>query len=227
MNDIKIQTIAPLIAHAFIEDIAIDSAYFKSYRQILKDKRPILGDFLLLMNGRLHDSWIIEQKFQENTFSLTISDFVTHVFAEALVNKTGLKIADSTLVFPIYIDFQLVNPPQYYDIQEDGTLTEVPPVVFTEYLDEQLLKVKNSRKIGILATTNGSDKYLLVLELETVNVAFNQDAAWHQLFGNEYDAVYNKFKNLLNRGKYLADQSICDELLSQWLGNAYSKNSLT
>lgn len=219
MNDIKIQTIAPLIAHAFIEDRAIDSAYFKSYRQILKDKKPILGDFLSLMNGRLHDSWILEQKFQEHTFSLTISDFITHIFAEALVNKTGLKIADSSLVFPIYIDFQLVNQPQYYDIQEDGTLTEVTPVLFTEYLDEQLLKVKNSRKIGILATTNGSDKYLLVLELETVNVTFKQDTAWHQLFGNEYDGVYNKFKNLLSRGKYLADQSICDELLSHYLPN--------
>ncbi|MBB3842043.1 hypothetical protein FHS57_006072 [Runella defluvii] len=219
MNDIKIQAIAPLIARTFIEDTSIDSAYFKSYRQILKDKRPILGDFLSLMNGRLHDSWIIKQNFLENTFSLTISDFVTHIFAEALVNKTGLKIADTSLVFPIYIDFQLMNPPQYYDIQEDGTLTEVAPVLFTEYLDEQLLKVKNSRKIGILATTNGSDKYLLVLELETVNVTFNLDAAWHQLFGNEYDAVYNKFKNLLSRGKYLADQSICDELLCYYLPN--------
>jgi hypothetical protein len=217
MHEINLQVIAPLIAYSLIDGVKEDANYYKNYRQMLKDKKDILGDFLPLMNGRLHDSWIIDPKFNDNAYSLTISDFVTHVFAEALVKKLGLNVADSLLIFPIHIDFQLASPPKYYDIKEDGTLMEVPPVVFTEYLDEQLLKLKNSRKIGILATTNGSDKYLLVLELKTVDVRPNQDAAWHQLFGNEYDMIYNKFKHLLSRGKYLADQSICEELLDKWL----------
>ncbi len=216
MTDSNIRHVAPLLAHYFVEH-KIDEVYHRNYRQMLKDKKVFLDDFVLLMGGRLHDSWITDIITSEYSCKLMLSDFVTHVFAQALVELKCLSIEESQLLFPIYVDFELTSGPEYYSINEDGKLTDIPPIVLTEYLDEQILNFKSSRKLGILASSDGSDKVLVVLNLKLVKVKFEQDEAWYKLFGSQYDMFYDRFKELLRRGKYLADQSICEELLTKWL----------
>ncbi len=216
MTAFKIQQLAPMLAHHFVEEYKIEGAYYKNYYRTLKDKQVFLGDFRMLMGGRLHDSWITDLTVTEQHCRITLSDFVTHVFAESLVELKGLNMAEEQLFFSISLDFDLNSSVEYYTVNEDGELIETPPTELNEYLDEQILNLKSSRKLGILASTDSQKKVLLILNLKSAKVIFGQDEAWNQLFGNQFDEFYNRFKIMLQKGKYLADQSVCYELLECW-----------
>lgn len=138
----RIQDIAPLLAENFI-DFETDSLMREKYCTLIVNNSLRLGLYYRYLNN-LHDSWIIGTKMSEATYSLTLNDFKTHVFADTLISKKGLKFEHDKLIFPIQIDFE-INDLTFNTVDDDGFISKIKPTRIDEYLYEQILTVDSER----------------------------------------------------------------------------------
>ena len=217
MNN-RIQDIAPLLAEDFI-DFEANSETKKKYSKLLTDNSKRLGLYLKYL-PRLHDSWFIETKLTENIFATKLNDFTTHVFADALIKKKNLKINHDKLVFPIHIDFEIIDL-TFNTVNDHGFIKEIERTEINEYLYEQILSIDEYEiNLGLVVWENAENKpgkqILILMSVKNIRMTEFQDKAWDNLFGNKYTNYYKYFKSQLETGRYLSDQSLCEELIFEY-----------
>lgn len=213
----NIVDVAPLLATHFI-DVDSDLKLIKANAQLLINNRERIGKYYDYQN-RLHDSWIINTTITESKFTFVLNDFVTHVFADAIIEKKQLVIEHDKLVFPVIIEFD-VNNISFNTVEEDGELIIIEPTFIDEYLDEQIIKVNQDKvDVGLVVWKKNDGKpgkrILVLIDATNICLTEQQDQAWHNIFGNKYNKHYQYFKEQLKTGRFLADMNECLKLIGE------------
>ncbi len=217
----NIQDIAPFLADHFV-DIERDVKTFEKNNKMVADNAKRLGLFHKYL-GLLHDSWFLKTIITADKFSITLNDFTTHVFSGVIVDKNKLNIDHDKLVFPIQIDFETTNL-TFNTVDEDGNIQIIEPITIDEYLYEQIISIDYEKiEIGLVVWKRGIDdepgrQILLLMSVKNIVLTELQDNAWTEIFGNDFDNYYKYFKTQLDTGRYLSDQSICNELYEEYEG---------
>src|SRR5690606_4964736 len=99
----NIQTIAPFLADDFI-DLDEPIINIDTYSIYLDNNANRLGTFKKYLICKLHDSWLIDTKQDNDSFKITLNDFSTYVFADTLIEKSNLTIDSNHISFPLTIE---------------------------------------------------------------------------------------------------------------------------
>jgi hypothetical protein len=215
----KIQDIAPLLAHHFV-DIEVDARTFEENDKLVSENAQRFGLYHKYL-GLLHDSWFVSTNIKADKLSIILNDFTTHVFSEVIINKKKLTIDKNKLVFPIYIDFEITNL-TFNKVAEDGKILCIEPTSVNEYLYEQVISVDSDKiEIGLVVWKDGINNkrgqhILILMSVKSITLKELQGNAWMEIFGNDYDNYYMYFRKNLDIGRYLSDQSICNELYEEY-----------
>jgi hypothetical protein len=215
----RIQEIAPILAEHLIE-FENDSETIKNYYEYLNSHSQRLGLYYKYL-PLLHDSWFIETKLTENKFEIILNEYTTFIFATALNHKKSLKINHDKLVFPSQIDFTKLSEISFNEVDENGIIHEIKQTRIDEYLYEQIISInQESIDIGLIAWKENKDRpgqeILILMKFEDFIITELQNKNWERVFGDEYKEYYNYFKSQLQIGRYLSDQSICEELIDEF-----------
>lgn len=213
----NIQSIAPLLAAHFVDDE--DSEIYEIHTELINKNELRIGLFKKYI-GSLSDSWILKTEIAQRKFSILLNDFATHVFADAIIERKGLKIDHDKLIFPVQIDFEITDL-TFNTVDENGIINTIDPVEVDEYLDEQVISCdKNSIKIGLVVWKNSKDdpgeSLLILMDVKNISVIESQEAAWKQIFDEEYINYYQYFKSQFLIERYLSDQTIGKELIDEY-----------
>jgi hypothetical protein len=215
----KIQDIAPLLADDFV-DFDVNTKTRKKYLKLVTDNSLRLGVYKKYL-GLLHDSRVISTNVTKEKFSITLNDFTTHVFADVIVDRQKLKIEHDNLVFPIQIDFEITNL-TFNTVDESGNIKNIEQTNFDDYLYEQIISVDNDIiEVGLVVWKNGiknerGQHILILISAKDILLTELQDKAWADLFADKYNEYYKYFKSQLDLGRYLSDQSLCNELIDEY-----------
>lgn len=215
----RIQDIAPFLASAFV-DFEVNTKTKKEYLKLVTDNSHRLGVYGKYL-GLLHDSWVIQTDVTKEKMSITLNDFTTHVFADVINSRQKLKIKHDKLVFPIQLDFETIDL-TFNTVDESGNVKRIEPTNINEYLYEQIISIDNDMiEIGLVVWKDGindecGQQILILMRVKSIILTEFQDKAWEEIFGNTYDNYFNYFKTQLETGRYLSDQSICNELFDEF-----------
>ncbi|MBW4890333.1 hypothetical protein KXQ82_11420 [Mucilaginibacter sp. HMF5004] len=212
----NIRTIVPILASQFI-DVDDDIELETDYNKFVIDKKGLLGGFYKYID-KLHDSWIINTNISADTYSITLNDFTTHVFADALVESKGLRLNSDKLVFPIRLDFQTTDI-SYNTVDDDGNISQMELTLIDEYLAEQVIKITDGIiEIGLVAWKNGAPgkRILILINAKSISVRDDRDEAWTKIFTSKYDQYYKYFISQLEKGIFLSDVTKCKKLIDEF-----------
>ncbi len=212
----NIKTIAPLLASQFI-DVEDDIELVRNRDKFTSYQKTLLGGFHNYLD-KLHDSWIVNTKVNSETYSITLNDFTTHVFADALIENKGLNFNDDDLVFPIRFDFNIIDI-TYNTVDDDGNIYPIEITIIDEYLDEQIIEITEEKiKVGLVVWKKGKPGKPILILISVTSIVINdeRDKAWAMIFAHNYDDHYNYFKSQLEKGIFLSDVTKCKELISKF-----------
>jgi len=219
---INIKELVPSFAEDFID---LENEIFEriQYDELIAKNHRKIGLLNKYINGKLHDSWILNSKLTNETYQLELNDFATHVFSDAIIEKKNLRYEDEDLIFPIEINFHKVKKIQFYTINEKGFAMPIQITKIDEYLYEQILAIsENSIEIAFQfwknaeSELNPGQRLVAIVGCESIELKEHQDEYWNKLFGNEYDEYYQYFKDQLNSGRYVSDLTECLKLIEEY-----------
>jgi len=221
MSDIKnIQTLAPLLAEDFID---FDERIFErdKYNEFINYKKNEPGLFSKYLICKLHDSRVIEINLTDKQFSITLNDFSTYVFADAIINRFSLPIDSDKILFPLTLTFNTNIVVTYNTVDDDGNLHVVSPVKLDTYLYEQVITADND-KIEVVFNfwqsniDRPGERFIVIVSANDFSLTENQDFAWQKVFGDKYDRFYNYFKQQFDIGRFVSDYHKCLELIAEF-----------
>lgn len=216
----NIQTIAPLLADDFVD---LDEPIFDrhKYSKFLDNNGRRLGIFKKYLICKLHDSWVIETKQDNDSFTITLNDFSTYVFADTLIEKFNLPIDSGHISFPLTIEFIENLKVEFNKVDDDGNLIQIAPTKLDEYLYEQITHL-DEEKIEIVfhfwksnLKDEPGDRIIVIVSANNLIVTENQDHAWTKIFGNKFSSLYKYFKEQFRSGRYLSDRNECEKLINE------------
>jgi hypothetical protein len=161
-------------------------------------KAESMGTFQKYFN-RLHDSWVVSVAFSATQFAIRLNDFVTHVFADALIQYKGLTIDEELLEFPVELLFDNATV-SYNLVNHLGQVRQTDPFAFHNYIDEDIIAAdSSSAEIAFVVWVSGVARRrghygLLLIKASKVHVEESQDQVWHSVFGDDFSKYYNTFK---------------------------------
>jgi hypothetical protein len=218
----NILTIAPLLAGNFIE---LDDSIFdiNKYSEFLKQNNNRLGDFNKYLICKLHDSWIIDVLQQNDKLVITLNDFSTHVFADAIIDRFKLHIDSNNISFPVRIEFIDNLSIDYYNVNNNGKLDRIEPVELNEYLFEQITDITDD-KIDIafhfwrsnLKEDKPGESIIVVASSKYIKVTENQEKAWKEIIGDVYNDFYSYFSEQYISNRYVSDFHECIKLIEEF-----------
>ena len=213
--------IAPFLAEDFVD---LDEPIFdlKQYSRFLEDNSDQLGTLKKYLIGKLHDSWITNFELDEEKIQIKLNDFSIHVFSDAIVERFDIKIDHDKLVFPVTLEFKGNLKVEFFQVEENGDLKTIDQLSFSEYLGEQVLKL-NPDHIEIafeLWHDNPEkdlpgDRILVLVSAKEMKLIENQDKAWSEIFGKNYDNYYQYFMEEFESARYVSDYSECLKLVDE------------
>ena len=223
MNKIKnIQTIAPFLADDFVD---LDESIFdtEEYARFLNHNSDRLGIFKKYSFCKLHDSWIIGLKTEKDKFEMALNDFSTFVFADTIIEKYKLPIDPEKISFPLTIKFNGKIEVEYNSVDENGDLRKIDPIDLDVYLYEQITRLdKDCVEIVFhlwksnLKEDKPGERIIVIASGQDLIISENQDKAWVETFGNDYDKIYDYFKEQVNSDRYVSDHNECEKLIDEF-----------
>lgn len=224
----NIQTIAPFLADDFVD---LDEPIFNinDYSVFLDNNTNRLGTFKKYLICKLHDSWIIDTKQDNNSFTITLNDFSTYVFANTLIKKLSLPINSNHISFPLTIELVGNLKVEFNKVDDDGNLIQIEPTKTDEYLYEQITHLDHE-KIEIvfhlwksnLKDDRPGERIIVIISAKNLNIVEKQDQVWKEVFGEKFNCLYNYFKEQFDSDRYVSDQNECEKLIDE-----FEQNKLT
>lgn len=224
----NIQTIAPFLADDFVD---LDEPIFNTdtYSIFLDNNANRLGTFKKYLICKLHDSWVIDTKQDNDSFKITLNDFSTYVFADTLIEKSNLTIDSNHISFPLTIELVGNLKVEFNKVDDDGNLIQVDPTKIEEYLYEQITHL-DQEKIEIvfhfwksnLKDDKPGERIIVIVSAKDLIVTENQDQAWIEVFGNKFNSLYKYFKEQFDSDRYVSDHNECEKLIDE-----FEQNQLT
>lgn len=212
-----IQDIAPLLAPDFI-DFKLNQSHIRQHNLLLENAKPALGHLYNYV-PLLHDSRVLDLTTAPGKCHLLLSVYSRYAMASALIDRKGLKIDKSNLIFPIAFDFE-VTKVSYNRVRESGVIYEIAPVPVSIYTHMQVIANRPDEvELGMVFFQQSADNpgqfVLLLLTAKNINVTEKQDAYWKQYFGDAYNVYLEYYKEQKNKGAYVADPWICGKLITE------------
>lgn len=228
-NSINIKDLVPSFTEDFI-DLETEIFDRTKYHELISNNTERIGILNKYINGKIHDSWIMDSKLENGTYKLKLNEFSTHVFADAIIEKKNLKIDHDKLVFPIEINFKNVDDIKFYKVDTEGFVIPTPITKIDEYLYEQILTVnEESIEIAFQFLKNAESKskpgerIVVIVNSETIEVKEKQVEAWNKIFGKEYDEYYQYYKIQFNSDRHVSDYTACLKLVDEFEDNRKRK----
>ena len=218
----NIQSIAPFFADDFID---LDEPIFDTdeYSKFLSQNSDRLGTFKKYLICKLHDSWVIDFEIASDKLTISLNDFCTHVFSDAIIEKNKIEIDHDKLVFPVVLELKGSMTAEFNKVDEDGLLHKIDKLPLDEYLYEQVTRVDDNQ-IEIVFQfwhTNENDdipgeSIVLIVSADQLNLIEKQDQAWNEIFGNKYDEYYQYFKTQFERDRDVSSYGQCLKLIEEY-----------
>jgi hypothetical protein len=221
----NIQTIAPFLADDFVD---LDEPIFDSdnYSDFLDNNENRLGTFKKYLICKLHDSWIIDTKQDNDSFTIILNDFSTYVFADTLIEKFNLTIDSDQISFPLTIKLSSNLKVEFNKVDDDGNLIQIDPIKIDEYLYEQVTHL-DQEKIEIvfhfwksnLKEDKPGERIIVIVSAKDLTITENQDEAWQDIFRDQFNSLYKYFKEQFDSDRYVSDHNECEKLIDEFEQN--------
>ena len=218
----NILRIAPLLADDFVD---LDGPIFDSnkYSIFLDENANRLGSFKKYLSCKLHDSEIIDIRQEFDKFSIILNDYSTYVFAHTLIEWYNLPIGLNNISFPLKIEFEGNLNVEYNKVDDNGNLIQISRTDLDEYLYEQVTQIDKD-KIEVVfhfwktyvKTNKHGERIITIVSAKKLTLIENQDQAWMEVFGHEYDELYMYFKEQFNSDRYVSDHAECEKLIDDF-----------
>jgi hypothetical protein len=224
----NIQRIAPFLADDFVD---LDEPIFDTdtYSTFLNNNANRLGTFKKYLICKLHDSWVIDTKKDYDSFTITLNDFSTYVFADTLIEKSNLTIDSDHISFPLTIELAGNLKVEFNKVDDDGNLIQINQTKLDEYLYEQVTHI-DKEQIEIvfhfwksnLKDNKPGERIIVIVSANNLTLTENQDQSWTEIFGDKFDELYRYFKEQFDSDRYVSDQNECEKLIDE-----FEQNKLT
>lgn len=224
----NIQTIAPFLADDFVD---LDEPIFNAdtYLAFLDNNANRLGTYKKYLICKLHDSWVIDTKQDDDSLKITLNDYSTYVFADTLIEKFNLPIDSDHISFPLTIELAENLKVEYNKVDDDGNLIQISPIKIDEYLYEQVTHL-DQEKIEIvfhfwksnIKDDNPGERIIVIASAKKMSITENQDQAWSEVFGDKFNSHYKYFKEQFDGDRYVSDHNECEKLIDE-----FEQNQLT
>ena len=215
------QTIAPFLADNFID---LEESIFdlNKYARFLNQDSDRLGTFKKYLICKLHDSRVIDIKQDNDKLEILLNDFSTYVFADTLIEKYKLLIDSDNISFPLTIEFIGDLVVEYNSVSENGNLQSIAPIDLDNYLYEEVTKCDDERiEIAFLFWKSNlkedrpGERIIIIVSAKNLTITESQDHAWTEIFGHEYDEIYEYFKHQFDSDRYVYDHYECEKLIDE------------
>lgn len=221
----NIQTIAPYLADDFVD---LDEPILNTgtYSIFLDNNANRLGTFKKYLICKLHDSWVIDTKQDNDIFTITLNDFSTYVFADTLIEKFNLTIDSDHISFPLTIVLAGNLKVEFNKVDDEGNLIQIDPTKIDVYLYEQVTHLDHE-KIEIifhfwksnLKDDKPGERIIVIVSSKDLTVTENQDQAWTEVFGDKFNSLYKYFKEQFDSDRYVSDHNECEKLIDEFKQN--------
>jgi hypothetical protein len=199
------------------------------YLDFLDNNANRLGIFKKYLICRLHDSWVIDTKQDNGSFKITLNDFSTYVFADTLIEKSNLPIESDHISFPLTIELAENLKVEFNKVDDDGNLIQIDPIKIDEYLYEQVTHL-DQEKIEIVfhfwksnvKDDKPGERIIVIVSAKDLTITENQDQAWQDIFGDQFNSLYKYFKEQFDSDRYVSDHNECEKLIDE-----FEQNQLT
>ena len=221
-NNKNIQIIAPLLANDFVD---MEESIFDmdNYSILLEQNSARLGLFKKYLVCKLHDSWIIQINQDNDNLKIALNDFSTYVFADTLIEKFNLSIDSDNISFPLTIELEGDLKVEYNSVNDDGELEIINPIKLDVYLYEQVIKLDKERVEIVfhfwksnLEENKPGEKIIMIASAKNLTLIEDQDRAWIELFGKEFDSLYKYFKAQFDSDRYVSDHNECEKIIEEY-----------
>lgn len=187
-NKRNILTIAPFLADDFV-DLDVPLFDKDTYSVFLDNNANRLGTFKKYLICKLHDSWVIDSKQENDRLTLTLNDFSTYVFADTLIEKLNLPIDSDHISFPLTIELLGSLKVEFNMVDDNGNLIKIDPIKIDVYLYEQVTHL-DEEKIEIvfhfwksnLEENKPGERIIVIASAENLNLKESQGLAWTKIF---------------------------------------------
>jgi len=216
----NIQTIAPFLADDFVDS---EKPIFDldKYTRFLNQNSDRLGTYKKYLICKLHDSWVIDIKQGNDKLEIQLNDFSTVVFADTLIGKYKLQVDSDNISFPLTIEFSGDLVVEYNSVDRDGSLYSIKPIGLDNYLYEQVTKLDDERiEIAFQFWKSNlkgrqGERIIVIVSAKNLTITENQDNAWTEVFGHEYDERYEYFKQQFDSDIFVSDHNECEKLIDE------------
>ncbi len=173
----------------------------------LEANKKTLPKGKMYLNSRLHDSWVRNVEYGEHKVVITLNEFSTHCFCDALVHAYELDVPHALRILPIAVEFHNVSSCSVYSILEKKVLnTKAYLPKLSEWLYDEIRRIDSSViSVGVVfwaARLNPKRRRLLFqVECEAMRFHESQKNAFLRLFGEKFTEQFASFWNERQTGR--------------------------
>ena len=217
----NIQTIAPFLADDFVD---LDKPIFDTdrYSVFLDNNANRLGTYKKYLICKLHDSWVIDTKQDDDSLRITLNDYSTCVFADTLIEKFNLPIDSDHISFPLTIELTENLKVEFNKVDDDGNLIQISPTKIDVYLYEQITNL-DQEKIEIafhfwksnIKDDKPGERIIVIVSAKYLSITENQDQSWTDVFGDKFNSHYKYFKKQFDSDRFVSDHNECEKLIDE------------
>jgi hypothetical protein len=165
----------------------------------LEANKKSLPKGLVYLNSRLHDNWVRNVRYDGHNLAITLNEFSTHCFCDALVDTHHLDVPHEMRILPITVQFRRVSACSLYSIWEEKILQTKPYLArLSEWLYDEIIRIdSNLISAGVVfwarTLTRKRRRLLLQVECEALRFLESQEKEFLRLFGVEFLEQFASF----------------------------------
>ena len=195
---------------------------FEKYASFIASKKSILETIELYFGSRLHDSQVEYIEYRENKLAITLNEFASHCFADALDETYSLGVPHKKRVFPVSICFSGIERCTISWINKNSKILPLNKEKYfpklSELLSDQIIAFSDKFiEVGFLFwTMHGGNKSNLLLEIKAqkLEIFEHQRNAFEKLYSGRYLDIFDYFWQEKRKGKYF-DYSVAKQLINE------------
>lgn len=171
------------------------------YHSFISSKHDIYEKIKTYFGDRLHDSWVEKISYQYDQLSITLNEFSSHCFADAISEHFNLNIPHKKRVLPVTLNFLKIRDLSVSWINGNSKILPLNKERFVPKLsmflyDQIIVFEKNKIVIGMLfwSRMKGNKHTLLLqVECEELYIEESQREAFKIIFNNNYLDLFDLF----------------------------------
>jgi hypothetical protein len=181
------------------EEEQLGQRLFEEQELFLEANEKTLPKGKMYLNSRLHDSWVRNVEYDEHNVAITLNEFSTHCFCDALVHAYELDVPHELRISPIAVEFRNVSSCYVYSIGEEKILnTKAYLPKLSEWLYDEIRRIdSNVISVGVVfwAGSLNRKRRMLLFQAECEAMRFHESLKneFVRLFGGKFTEQFASF----------------------------------